>query len=80
MQELAGSLQSLCWASAAVGGVASAYFSGAGTGSRPTAACVAHMHVCVLVCDDRSSLSQPASTLKWACVRHEADDILILIV
>ena len=29
MQELAGSLQSLCWASAAVGGVASAYFSGA---------------------------------------------------
>lgn len=27
-QELAGSLQSLCWASAAVGGIASAYFSG----------------------------------------------------
>ncbi|KAK9802751.1 hypothetical protein WJX73_008456 [Symbiochloris irregularis] len=27
-QELAGSLQSLCWASAATGGVASAYFSG----------------------------------------------------
>ena len=28
IQELAGSLQSLCWASAAVGGIASAYFSG----------------------------------------------------
>lgn len=29
MQSTAGSLQSLCWASAAVGGIASAYFSGA---------------------------------------------------
>ena len=28
LQSTAGSLQSLCWASAAVGGVASAYFSG----------------------------------------------------
>ena len=28
MQATAGSLQSLCWASAAVGGVASSYFSG----------------------------------------------------
>lgn len=28
VQATAGSLQSLCWASAAVGGVASAYFSG----------------------------------------------------
>ena len=28
MQSTAGSLQSLCWASAALGGVASAYFSG----------------------------------------------------
>lgn len=28
MQSIAGSLQSLCWASAAIGGVASAYFSG----------------------------------------------------
>lgn len=28
MQAVAGSLQSLCWASSAVGGVASAYFSG----------------------------------------------------
>lgn len=29
MQSTAGSLQSLCWASSAVGGIASAYFSGA---------------------------------------------------
>lgn len=29
LQSTAGSLQSLCWASAAVGGIASAYFSGA---------------------------------------------------
>lgn len=29
LQSTAGSLQSLCWASAALGGVASAYFSGA---------------------------------------------------
>ncbi len=28
LQSTAGSLQSLCWASAALGGVASAYFSG----------------------------------------------------
>ena len=28
MQDMAGSLQSLCWGSAAVGGVLSAYFSG----------------------------------------------------
>ena len=27
-QSMAGTLQSLCWASAAVGGVASSYFSG----------------------------------------------------
>ena len=29
LQSTAGSLQSLCWASSAVGGIASAYFSGA---------------------------------------------------
>lgn len=28
MQAIAGSLQSLCWGSSAVGGIASAYFSG----------------------------------------------------
>ena len=54
-QAVAGSLQSLCWASAAVGGITSAYFSGsfvqvgAFMRQKPNRFCVC-MSVCACVC------------------------------